>query len=206
MSEMPAIVVPMLPTLAKLPFSDPNFLFEPKWDGYRAICFLQDGVVRFTSKSRKTLTERFPELQSVSQSIKATTVVLDGEIVALDKSGIPCFDGLRSRKRADCVVVYYAFDLLHLDGQDLMLMPLLLRKAQLKKLLPKRATSRIRYTDHVIGSGEPLFEGIEKLGLEGMVAKRIDSLYVGGRTRAWLKIKTEAGREEMRKRSEAWQA
>ncbi len=150
MSEMPAIVVPMLPTLAKLPFSDPNFLFEPKWDGYRAICFLSEGAVWFASKNRKTLTERFPELQKVARSINANSANIDGEIVALDKSGVPCFDGLRSRRRAaDCIAVYYAFDLLHFDGQDFTDTPLLSRKAQLKKILPKGATGRIRYTDHV---------------------------------------------------------
>jgi bifunctional non-homologous end joining protein LigD len=195
----------MLPTLAKLPFSDPNFLFEPKWDGYRAICFLRDETVRFASKNRKTLTERFPELQRIEKSLKARSAILDGEIVALDKSGVPCFDGLRSRKSAgDCVTVFYAFDLLHLDGRDLTQTPLSSRKAALMKILPKGATGRIRYTDHVLGDGKRLFKELDKLNLEGMIAKRIDSLYVGGRTRAWLKIKTIAGREEMRKRSEAW--
>ncbi len=74
----------------------------------------------------------------------------------------------------------------------------------MKKLLPKANIGRVKYTDHIVGDGEHLFKELEKRKLEGMVAKRFDSLYVGGRTRAWLKIKTQAGREEMRKRSEAW--
>lgn len=102
------------------------------------------------------------------------------------------------------MVVYYAFDLLHLDGRDLTKSPLIERKAALKKILPKSGTGRVRYTDHIVGDGEQLFRELEKRSLEGMVAKRTDGLYVGGRTRAWLKIKTSAGRDEMRKRSEAW--
>jgi bifunctional non-homologous end joining protein LigD len=91
----PAIVQPMLPTLVKLPFSNPDWLFEPNWDGYRAICFLENGSVRFVSKNRKSLTQRFPDLQRISKSIKAERAILDGEIVALDKKGAPCFAGLR---------------------------------------------------------------------------------------------------------------
>lgn len=195
----------MLPTLARQPFSNPDWLFEPKWDGFRAICFLRNGSVRFASRHRKSLTERFPDLQRVTKAIKANTAILDGEIVALDHAGVPCFDGLRSRRTvADCVIVYYAFDLLHLDGRDLTQIPLISRKAALKKILPKRDTGRVRYTEHVVGEGESLFAELERRQLEGMVAKRCDSVYIGGRTRAWLKIKTSVGREEMRKRQEVW--
>lgn len=191
--------------MQKVAFSNPDWLFEPKWDGYRAICLLRNGTVRFTSKNRRNLTDRFPELLQISKLIKATSAILDGEIVALDEKGAPCFDGLRSRKNdAHCVVVYYAFDLLYLSGQDLTQTPLLSRKSTLRKILPKNPTQRIRYTDHIIGYGGPLFAELEKLNFEGMVAKRTDSLYVGGRTRAWLKIKTPAGKEEMRRRHEAW--
>ena len=103
----------MVPTLSKQPFSNPDWIFEPKWDGFRAICFLQNGPVRFISRNRKSLTERFPDLQRIVTAIKAETAILDGEIVALDKKGVPRFNGLRSRKGLpDCVIVYYAFDLL----------------------------------------------------------------------------------------------
>lgn len=118
---------------------------------------------------------------------------------------MPWFGGLRSRRRsAEFMVIFYAFDLLYLDGRNFMNEPLLTRKRVLKRILSKRATRRARYTDHVIGKGENLFAELDRLGLEGMVAKRIDSLYVGGRTQAWLKIKTGAGRDEMRRRSKAW--
>ncbi len=204
LDSMPSVVVPMQPTLTRQAFSNRGWLFEPKWDGFRAICFLQDGKIRFFSRNRKSLTEKFPDLQGIVKSIKATSAVLDGEMVALDNKGVPCFNGLRSRRSAaKCVTVYYAFDVIYLNGLDLKQSPLVSRKATLKKILPKQL-ARVRYTDHIVGEGERLFAELEKRRLEGMVAKRSDSLYVSGRTRAWLKIKTGAGREEMRKRSEAW--
>ncbi len=207
MTAMPSVVELVQPTLARQPFSNPAWLFEPKWDGWRAVCYVHDGKVRFVSKNKRSLNERFPDLRNIGKSIRATSAVIDGEIVALDLAGLPCFDGLRSRRTAaDCVIVYYAFDVLYLDGRDLTHTPLISRKAALKKILPKRGAGRVRYTEHVVGAGESLFAELEKRQLEGMVAKRADSFYVGGRTRAWLKIKTQAGREEMRKRSEAWNA
>jgi len=201
----PAIVQPMLPTLVELPFSNPDWLFEPKWDGFRAICFLENGSVRFVSKNRKSLTQRFPDLQKIPKSINAKTAIIDGEIVALDKKGLPCFAGLRSSKAAkECAIVFYAFDLLYFNGYDLTQKPVTERKRRLKRILPKSDTGRVRYTEHITGDGERLFRELEKRKLEGMVAKRADSLYVCGRTRAWLKIKTKAGREEMQIRSETW--
>jgi bifunctional non-homologous end joining protein LigD len=93
---------------------------------------------------------------------------------------------------------------LHVDGRSLIQSPFVSRKAALSKILPKRLTGRIRYTDHIIGEAERLFDELERRQLEGMVAKRCDSVYVSGRTRTWLKIKTRAVRDEMRKRSKAW--
>lgn len=122
--------------------------------------------------------------------------------MALDKQGMPFFAGLRSRQ--DCAIVFYAFDLLHLNGADLTQTPLIERKSALKGILPKRHTGRVRYTEHMVGDGERLFEELEKQKLEGMVAKRSDSMYIGGTTKAWLKVKTKAGKAEMKIRSETW--
>jgi bifunctional non-homologous end joining protein LigD len=204
--ETPRVVMqPMLPTLVKAPFSNPDWIFESKWDGYRAICFVENGAVRFVSKNRKSLTQRFPDLQRIPGSIKAETAIIDGENAALDKKRMPCFAGLRSRKAAsESAIVIYAFDLLNLNGDDLTQKAVVERKAILRRILPKRHTGRVRHTEHIVGDGERLFHELEKRRLEGMVAKRADSPYVGGRTRAWLKVKTKAGKEEMQKRSEAW--
>ncbi|HZI87086.1 MAG TPA: hypothetical protein VFD48_09640 [Pyrinomonadaceae bacterium] len=194
----------MLPTLVKTPFSNPAWLFEPKWDGFRAVCYISDDGARFFSRRRNDLTKRFPALQSIAKSIKAESAILDGEIVALDKDGTPHFEGLRASRSADFTVVYCAFDLMYLNGENITQLPLIDRKSKLRRSMSKRRNSRLLFTDHVIGEGKRLFAELEKRKLEGMVAKRADSFYVSGRTRAWLKIKTKAGREQMRKRSEAW--
>jgi bifunctional non-homologous end joining protein LigD len=203
-----ALVIDLMqPTLRKTPFSGESWLFEPKWDGYRAVCYLEDGTVRFVSRNKRSLTEKFPELQSVVDDVRASVAILDGEIVAVDAEGMPSFDRLRLRKRGrDFAVVFYAFDLLYVDGRSLMDQPLVDRKRALRKLLSKRRVGRVRYTEHVMSAGEAFFGELEKRGLEGMVAKRIDSRYLGGRTQAWLKIKTEAGKKEMQRRSRDWRA
>ena len=122
------------------------------------------------------------------------------------QKGCRLFDRLRSRKlRSGFAVVFYAFDLLYVDGRNLMDEALVDRKRALRKLLPERhRPGRARYTDHVLRDGEDFFKKLQTCGLEGMVAKRVDSRYQCGRTRAWLKIKTEAGERETERRSTAW--
>ena len=199
---MPVAVTLMLPTPLPLPFSDPEWLFEPKWDGFRAMCFVKDGQVKFVSRKRRKLT-RFTELQELAELIKAETAIIDGEIVALDKSGLPSFEGLRYKHPCGATV-FYAFDLLYLDGHDLSSCSLVARKAMLKRILPKDNTGRIRYTEHIAKAGKELFKQLETLKIEGMVAKRKDSVYAFARSRSWLKIKTSAGRDEMKRRIENW--
>lgn len=202
---MPLSVEPMLPTLVSRTFSDSRWIYEPKWDGWRALCFVRDGQARFLSRKKNSLNERFPELRDIAKSIKATRAILDGEIVALDERGIPCFDRLQFRKGRPCAIIYFAFDLVHLDGFDLTQCPLVARKALLKKILPRQNIGRVRFTDHISGKGQPLFEKLEQLNLEGMVMKRKDSVYSFMRCRDWLKIKTAVGRITMQRRAEAWE-
>jgi bifunctional non-homologous end joining protein LigD len=200
---MPAFVEPMRPTLAAKPFSDSGWLFEPKWDGWRTLCFLRGGKVHLLSRRKNSLNERFPELREIGKLIKAETALIDDEIVALDEDGLPQFEALRSRRRK-CSVVFYAFDLLHLDGFDLTACPLINRKALLKKILPTENTSRIRFMDHIAGDGEALFQRLEQLNVEGMVMKRKDSVYSGLPNRDWLKVRTSAGKTTIQKRIETW--
>lgn len=112
------------------------------------------------SRRRNSLIERFPYLREIGKAIKAKTAVIDGEVVALDPDGLPRFDALRFRRDRRCSV-FYAFDLLYLDGFDLIACPLSKRKALLKRILPADNTGRIRFTDHIEGSGERLFEKLE---------------------------------------------
>ncbi len=200
------VVDVMQPTLRRAPFSGEAWLFEPKWDGFRAVCYVQEGEVRFLSRNKRSLTEKFPELQSIASEVRAVTAILDGEIVAIDGVGMPSFDQLKLRKaQSGFAVVFYAFDLLYVDGRNLMDEPLVDRKEALRKLLPeRRLPGRVRYTDHVLSDGKGFFKKLERFGLEGMVAKRVDSRYRGGRTQEWLKIKTVAGEKETERRSTAW--
>jgi bifunctional non-homologous end joining protein LigD len=147
------------------------------------------------------LTKRFPELQSIR--VRADSAIIDGEIVAIDDHGLPCFDDLRKARRS-CAVVFYAFDLLALNEEDLRSLPLLKRKSLLKRVVRKTENNRIRFTEYIVGEGLALFGQLERRQLEGMVAKKLNSRYEGGRTREWLKIKTSAGKEEIRKRIENW--
>jgi ATP-dependent DNA ligase len=117
---MPKSIEPMQPTMYRYAFSSREWLFEPKWDGFGAICFFDKGVIRFVSCNQRSLSERFPVLQEGTKDVKALNAILDGEIVALDPNGMPVFGGLRSRRKAHAyVVVFQAFDLLYSDGHSL---------------------------------------------------------------------------------------
>lgn len=196
---MPAVIKPMLATLVDKPFSDPDWLFETKWDGVRAICFIRNGKARFISRSQIEMTAQYPELADIAKSIRGSSVILDGEIVALDENGVSRFQLLQrrlGRKNAGEIerlaattrIAFYVFDLLHLDGFDLMECKLIDRKATLEGIL--KSSRNIRYSDHIIGEGEQLYKEIAKVPLEGMIAKRLESKYTERRSAEWLKIKT----------------
>ena len=194
---MPTAVYPMLATSVEKPFDDPEWLFEIKWDGYRAVSFIADGKVRLVSRNQNDLTAQYPELHDLAKFIKAETAVVDGEIVALDDEGRASFSlmqqrtgirsgGRRVGARTDVPVIYYVFDLLYLDRYDLHRVPLEQRKQLLSAIT---ATSDIvRYSDH-FNDGMQLFEAAKQKGLEGILAKKRASLYEGRRSREWLKIK-----------------
>jgi len=194
---MPEVVHPMLATLVDEPFSNPEWIFETKWDGFRSICFIRHGKARFVSRNQLEMTAQYPELAPVAKQIEAKEAILDGEIVALDKDGMPRFQLLQPRGgrkggvealRGKGHIVYYAFDLLYRDGYDLMSCPLIERKAALEEILSP--TGFIKLSDHIVGDGEEFFEQIEKFHLEGMIAKRAAGHYVQKRSSDWLKIKT----------------
>ncbi len=196
---MPHVIHPMLATLIDKPFDGPDWLYELKWDGYRAITFLEGGSVRLVSRNQNEMTAAYPELHSIPDFLKARSAILDGEIVAMDEQGRPSFSlmqqrtgvgegGRRIRRtRDDIPVVYYVFDLLYLDGYNLMQAELEQRKALLASILTP--CDLIHYSDHYLGSGKALFEAAQERNLEGIVAKRRSSLYVQKRSTDWLKIK-----------------
>jgi len=194
---MPAAVQPMLATPSEKLFDDPNWLFEIKWDGYRAVAFIRDGKARLVSRNQNDLTAQYPELQELPRSIKADSAVLDGEIVALDEAGRSSFslmqqrtgirhNGRRTAARGDIPVLYYAFDLLYLDGYDLRRVPLEQRKKALAAIIA--AGGPVRYSEH-FDQGVQLFTAARQKGLEGILAKRRDSFYDERRSSQWVKIK-----------------
>jgi bifunctional non-homologous end joining protein LigD len=195
---MPVVIQPMLATLVDEPFSNPEWVFETKWDGFRAVCFIQDGRARFVSRNQLDMTHQYPELVDVGKQVDAKEAILDGEIVALDRDGMPRFQLLQPRvgrkKKSDieallgkAKIVYFAFDLLYMDGYDLMSCSVVERKGALERIL--RPESFIKFSEHIIGDGEAFFEQIEKFHLEGMMAKRAASHYVQRRSADWLKVK-----------------
>ncbi|HZV86267.1 MAG TPA: DNA ligase D [Candidatus Binatus sp.] len=193
---MPSRVEPMLATLADQPFSDPNWLFEIKWDGVRALARIENGVLALRSRNSIDITKRYPELASLPDALAARQAILDGEIVALDAQGHSSFEQLQERMHVRAPneslvtqtrVVFFAFDLLHCDGYDLRGAPLLERKQLLQRLL--YSSERFRYADHQLEHGKELFALAEQNGLEGIVAKRADSPYVSDRSPYWVKLK-----------------
>jgi bifunctional non-homologous end joining protein LigD len=195
---MPARIHPMLATAIDEPFDNPDWLFEIKWDGYRAVAFIENDDVRLVSRNQNNLTAQFPELSDLPKSVKAKTSVLDGEIVALDDEGRPSFSLMQQRtgfqpgkrrlpRREGVPVVYYAFDLLYLDGYDLRKVALEKRKELLHSVLESGVL--VRFSDHYPEKGRDLFAAAGQRGLEGILAKKRDSTYQEERSRDWLKIK-----------------
>ena len=196
---MPAKIRPMLATAIDGPFDSADWLFEIKWDGYRAIAFIADGRVRLVSRNQNDLTAQYSDLNDLPRFVTAKTAVIDGEIVALDEQGRSSFSlmqqrtGFRDRRKRfapqpGISVLYYAFDLLYLDGYDLRRVPLEQRKQALASILTG-PNEVIRESDQFPGEGKALFNAARRQSLEGIVAKRRSSLYEERRSQEWLKIK-----------------
>jgi bifunctional non-homologous end joining protein LigD len=188
-ARMPSIIKPMLATLVDDPFSDPDWIFETKWDGYRSVCFLKKGKARFVSRNQIEMTPQYPELANIGKYVNAKEAILDGEICALDPQGIPRFQMLQRKggsKRPP--ILYFVFDLLYVDGYDLMGCTVVERKAKLAEII--EPSNVIQLSEHIDGEGKAFFREIEKFRLEGMMAKRASSRYIQRRSSDWLKIKT----------------
>src|SRR5229473_5454129 len=200
-----SILIPTLPRfvppmLAKpgVPFDSPEHLFEIKWDGTRALAFVENRGYRLVNRHRADVTDRYPELELLSDLPAGT--VLDGEVVVL-RQGKPDFGLLLSRNRARASfriqflarilpVTYVVFDLLYERYESLLAQPLGTRRKRLEKLIQGCAHPRLVFSQGVVGSGKAFFAEICHQGLEGMMAKRLASRYLPGRrTHAWIKIK-----------------
>jgi bifunctional non-homologous end joining protein LigD len=202
---MPEHVVPMMAKLGTLPAKDDGWAYEIKWDGVRAIAYSEPGRLRLESRNLNDITAQYPELRRLNRALSSHTAVLDGEIVAFDAEGRPSFERLQQRmhltgeaqirRRAqDHPVVYIIFDLLHLDGHDLMGLPYAERRERLEALAldgPAWQTPT-----HSVGGGGRLLAASAERGLEGIMAKRLDCPYEPGkRASHWIKVKTKQRQE-----------
>lgn len=190
-APIPEFISPQLATLIdKAPEGD-QWLHELKFDGYRMLCHLSRGKVRFWSRNKKDWTHKFSHLAKAIKEFPATAAILDGEVVAVDSQGRASFQKLQQGlKTGDAGFVFHVFDLIYLDGFNLTRTPLHERKRLLAALFESvPAKSQLRYSDHVQGSGPQFFKQACQYGIEGIVSKLADSIYESTRSRSWLKVK-----------------
>lgn len=178
---------PMTALLRDKPFDDPDWLFEIKWDGYRAIAECAGDESRLYSRNGLNFGTRYDAVFDAVSGLK-TKMILDGEIVAFDAKGNPDFQLLQNAGSNAAELLYYVFDILELNGESLKSLPLTDRKELLREALPENGI--IQYCDHVVETGNDFFKVMTERGLEGMIAKKCSSLYVeGARSPEWLKVK-----------------
>ena len=192
---------PVRPMLAKTgeAFDNKDYFFEPKWDGLRAILFFHAGRIELQNRNLRDATQSYPELQKISDRIKAKAAIMDGEVVVLREDGVPDFGRLQARfgvddqKRVGILatttpVTYVAFDLLHIDGKDIVNQPLAERKKRLKAIV--KEGPYLLYGDHIETEGTRFFKEATSRGFEGVIGKESRSQYVPGlRTDYWIKTK-----------------
>jgi bifunctional non-homologous end joining protein LigD len=187
-------IKPMLASVSKIPFDDEEWLFEIKWDGYRGIAETGKKELRFYSRNGIDFTERFPVIATALKKIKHQAI-LDGEIVLLNEKNLPDFQKLQHYEtNLDHPIIFYVFDLLELEGKNMEDLALTDRKKIVKKLLARNKV--IRYCDHIEKEGISFFEKAKEQGLEGILAKKKDSIYKRGyRSKEWLKIRNSNSTE-----------
>ncbi|HUQ39540.1 MAG TPA: non-homologous end-joining DNA ligase [Acidimicrobiales bacterium] len=201
---MPRRVVPMLATTAALP-GDDGWAFEIKWDGVRALTYVEDGALHMESRNLLDITPRYPEIAPLAAALRGRAALLDGEVVAFDEQGRPSFGRLQgrmhlqgradvNRRMNDTPVAYMVFDLLWLDGRSLLGLPWTERRSVLEDL--ELAGDNWRTPSSHIGDGADLLAASRSQGLEGIVAKAVSSTYEPGkRSRQWVKVKNQRRQE-----------
>ncbi|MBJ7880528.1 DNA ligase D [Gelidibacter salicanalis] len=187
--NLKSLVKPMLASPGTKIFNDKNWIYELKYDGYRALSNIASGTVELYSRNGISLNEKFKLIHEELSQIEHS-VILDGEIVVLDSKGLPQFSALQNYNpdTTQGTLIYYIFDVLHLNGHDTLELPLSDRKELLKTLLP--ATPHLQYCDHVEAMGVTVYDQAIRMGMEGVIAKKADSLYDPNvRSSDWLKFK-----------------
>ena len=193
-SAFPADIKPMLALLVDEPIDEPGWLYEIKWDGYRALGYINKNTVEVKSRNNKSFNEKFYPIYNALKSWEINAV-LDGEIVVINEKSIPDFSDLQAwRSEADGQLIYYLFDILWLDGVELLNLSLVERREVLKSIMPHNGI--IKLSETFDATGKEFFELAGKMQLEGIMAKKTTSVYTPNlRTKEWLKIKTEKRQE-----------
>lgn len=193
-TKMPEGLRPMLATLVDEPFTDSEWQFELKLDGYRTLAYLKNGQVDLKSRKNNSFNKQFDTIQNALTEWNINAVI-DGEVVVLNDEGKPDFNKIQLwDTQREGHLVYYVFDLLWIDGLDIMNEPLYLRREILKQIMPESGI--IRYSDHIDDIGNEFFEIAKKNSLEGIIAKKKNSVYIpDSRAKTWLKIKVEERHE-----------
>ena len=190
----PAFVPPITATVVEQLPEGPQWLYEVKLDGYRALIVKDGARVQIRSRNDKDLTAAYPSIATAALRLNADAAVIDGEVVAVDASGRPSFQALQHRAaHPGHAIVFYAFDLLHLNGEDLTRATLEQRRKQLPGVLKD---SGVLLSQELPGTAAQVTEAVRRLGLEGVIAKRRDSRYdAGQRSGAWVKLKLDKQQE-----------
>lgn len=184
----------MLATLTDEPFDNPAWLYEIKWDGYRAIAYASGREVELISRNQQPFTEKYAPVTEALRQLNLQAV-LDGEIVAVDERGLAAFQSLQNWQNTPVHLKYFVFDILWLDGYDLTKLALSERKEILRQVIPEN-DDLIKYSDHLVEEGKKFFDAAVEQGLEGIMAKRASSPYLPGeRTDDWLKVKVNLRQE-----------
>ncbi len=197
-SAMPTSITPMLASLAEVPPVGGDWVYEIKWDGVRAVAFVENGGVRFVGRKGTPIDRQYPELSVLPHSVKAQSAILDGEIAAIDETGRPSFERLQPRIMASDPnaiaamarsrpVIFFAFDLLYLDGEDLRGVALEDRKRKLSDVLAPSGIATV--SEHFTTDPKALLDAARARGFEGIVAKRLSSRYQPTRSKEWVKVK-----------------
>ena len=196
-------IAPCLPSKVFRPPSGPLWVHEIKHDGYRLMVRRDGARVRCFTRNGHDWASRFPAIVDAALRIKATSFLIDGEAVIANDDGTPDFHALRNRRRGREVVLY-AFDLIENDGDELRDLPLIERKRRLKKLVGRSKQRAIQFVEHLVGDGPTVFDHVCRMGLEGIVSKRVDAPYRSGMSTTWLKAKNPESAAVRRESEEDW--
>jgi ATP-dependent DNA ligase len=195
-------IQPCLPRPAKAPPKGPHWLHEIKHDGFRILARRDAKGVRLYTRNGYNFADRFPRIVEAVESLPVRSCFIDGEAIVVDESGLSVFDLIRYRQH-DSAAILCAFDLIELDGKDLRLIPIEERKHALANVL-FRECDGIAFNRHYDGDGAMVFKQACALGCEGIVSKRVGSLYRSGRVNDWVKVKNPAAPAVKREAEEDW--